>query len=168
MKYSVGVLIISDRAASGEREDTCLPAFQAAFSGTDFTIEESSTVSDSPDEIEAELKRLVSKGYSLVLTSGGTGCGPRDNTPEVTQRLLDKPTPGLDEAIRLFSREKTSNAMFSRAVSGVAGRSFIVNFPGSPTAVGEILEFLIPFIGHPLKLVAGQISDCREDMNQHD
>jgi molybdenum cofactor synthesis domain-containing protein len=168
VKRTVAVLIISDRAASGEREDQCLPVVQSVFADSDYAISDSAIVPDDSARIESELMRMVSKGFDLILTSGGTGCGPRDITPGVTLKLLDKPTPGLDEAIRAFSRTKTSNAMFSRAVSGVAGKSFIVNLPGSPVAVREILEFLLPSIDHPLNLISGKVKDCRREMGHND
>lgn len=164
MSYTVGVIIMSDRAASGEREDGCLPVIRAAIKDTEFSIAESLIVSDEPDAIREALSSFITHGYNLILTSGGTGCTKRDNTPEVTRALLDKPTPGLDEAIRAFSREKSPYASFSRAVSGVAGNSYIINMPGSPKAVGEILEFILPIIAHPLKLIAGAITDCQQDL----
>lgn len=164
MSYSVGVIIMSDRAASGEREDGCLPVIRAAIEGTEFSIVKSLIVSDEPDAIRDALSSFIAQGYNLILTSGGTGCTKRDNTPEVTRALLDKPTPGLDEAIRAFSREKSPYASFSRALSGVAGNSYIINMPGSPKAVGEILKFILPIIAHPLKLIAGAISDCQQDL----
>ena len=162
MNYTVGVIIISDRAASGEREDGCLSVIRAAIENTEFSIAESMVISDEPDAIRDALRSFIAHGYNLILTSGGTGCTKRDNTPEVTLSLLDKPTPGLDEAIRAFSREKSPYASFSRAVSGVAGSSYIINMPGSPKAVGEILGFVLPIIAHPLKLIAGTITDCQQ------
>ncbi len=164
MNFTVGVAIISDRASRGHREDQCLPVIQAAFEGTEFDLTESVVVSDEPMAIRAVLTSFITRRYSLILTSGGTGCAARDNTPEVTRTLLDRPTPGLDEAIRTFSRDKSPYALFSRAVSGVAEHSFIINMPGSPKAVQEILQFILPIIKHPLKLIAGAITDCQEDL----
>ncbi len=137
---------------------------QAILDGTEFDLTESVVVSDEPMAIRAALTSLINRRYSLILTSGGTGCGGRDNTPEVTRTLLDRPTPGLDEAIRTFSRDKSPYAMFSRSVSGVTEHSFIINMPGSPKAVQEILQFILPVIKHPLKLIAGAITDCQEDL----
>ncbi len=141
-----------------------MPVIQAAFEGTEFDLTESVVVSDEPKAIHEVLKSFIDQRYCLVLTSGGTGCAARDNTPEVTRTLLDRPTPGVDEAIRTFSRDKSPYAMFSRAVSGVAEHSFIINMPGSPKAVQEILQFILPVIKHPLKLIAGAITDCQEDL----
>jgi molybdenum cofactor synthesis domain-containing protein len=164
MSFTVGVVIISDRASRGERKDECLSVIQAALDASEFSLAESAIVSDDPDEIRTVLSSFIDSGYSLILTSGGTGCAPRDNSPEVTQSLLDRPTPGLDEAVRAYSREKAPYAMFSRAVSGVAKNSYLINMPGSPKAVREIIEFVLPLIKHPLKLIAGNITDCQEDL----
>lgn len=163
MKFTVGVIIVSDRASNGEREDQCLPVFQSSLDAARFDIAKTAIVPDEPTEIRAALEKMIADRCDLIFTSGGTGCGPRDNTPQVTRRLLDKPTPGLDEAIRAFSAEKSRFAAFSRALSGIAGQSFIVNLPGSPKAVAEILEFLNPIIDHPLKLISGRLKDCFEE-----
>ncbi len=160
MKFSVGIIIVSDRAASGKREDECLPVFRELIDTDLFTIVDSVIIPDEKTAIQTSLQQFIDNNYALIYTSGGTGCGPRDITPDVTRPFLDKPTPGLDEAIRGFSVRKSRYAVFSRAVSGVAGTSFIVNLPGSPKAVREILEYLNPIIIHPVKLIAGQIADC--------
>jgi molybdenum cofactor synthesis domain-containing protein len=166
--YSLAVIIISDRASSGIREDECLPVIKGLFEDSDFEIKESTVISDEPEEIRKTIGDFIAKQYNLILTSGGTGCAQRDNTPEITREFLDKPTPGLDEAIRDFSRSKAPYAMFSRAVSGVAKKSFVINLPGSPKAVREITEFIIPVIEHPLKLIAGTIDDCQKELQGHD
>lgn len=158
--YKVGVIIVSDRAFSGEREDASLPVFEELLQDSSYSIVKTEIVPDESIVVGAALERFIEAGMELIFTSGGTGCAVRDITPEATLPLLDKPTPGLDEAIRRFSTDKSPFAVYSRAVSGVAGRSFIVNLPGSPTAVREILEFLLPTIEHPLGLLAGKITDC--------
>lgn len=167
MAYSVGIIIISDRASSNERKDACIPVFESVLAGTSYEIVATRIVSDDRDNIESAFNDFLGKKLRLILTCGGTGCGVRDNTPEVTSALLTKPTPGLDEAIRLFSKSKAKFAMFSRGVSGVAGQSFVVNLPGSPKAVSEIMNFLLPTIEHPLKLIANEIDDCVSEIN-HD
>jgi len=165
MPYSVGVIIISDRAFSGERRDDCLDVFKKSLDDR-FTLSESVIVNDNPEMIADALKNFISKKYNLVFTSGGTGCSERDNTPDVTSGIIDKPTPGVDEAIRLFSKTKSPYAVYSRAVSGITDKSFIINLPGSPKAVKEILAFLLETIEHPLKLIANQIEDCRKELNK--
>lgn len=166
MKYSVAVIIISDRASTGKREDGCLPVIKTILPGDKFELKHTKIVNDDPAKILTELTFCIENKYQLILTSGGTGCAPRDNTPEVTKNLLDKPTPRVDEAIRRFSIDKSPFAIYSRAVSGVAGESFVINLPGSPKAVKEILEFLLPTIEHPLKLIAGQVKDCQDELKK--
>jgi len=165
MSYSVGIIIISDRASRGEREDGCLPVFKETLDNR-FEISESAIISDDPKNINTALQDFISKGYSLIFTSGGTGCAPRDNTPEVTKKIIERFTPGVDEAIRTFSTTKSAYAIYSRAVSGIAKNSFIVNLPGSPKAVKEIVAFLLPTIEHPLRLVANLVKDCQKELNQ--
>lgn len=163
MSHSVAILVVSDRAYASESYDRCIPVFREMLLPPDFDIQETIITSDDPTMIKQSLESLIAKRYALVITSGGTGCGPRDNTPEVTKALLDKPTPGVDEAIRRFSATKSDFAIYSRAVSGIAGRSFVLSLPGSPNAVREILEFLLPSLTHPLKLIAGEVSDCNSE-----
>lgn len=163
MGYQVGIIILSDRAFSREREDGCIPVFRELLTPPDYEIAEAVVISDDPNMIEQTLRSFIVNEYPLIITSGGTGCSARDNTPEVTSRLLDKPTPGVDEAIRRFSQTKSKFAIYSRAVSGLAGKSFVLNLPGSPRAVREILEFLLPTLTHPLKLVAGEVKDCNAE-----
>ena len=161
--YTVGIIIVSDRAYAGDREDGCLEVFTKKLPDK-FSIINSKIVSDDPDLITGVLEEFVSKEINLIFTSGGTGCAERDNTPEVTKKIIEKLTPGVDEAIRSFSTSKSPNAIYSRAISGIANKSFIINLPGSPKAVGEILEFLLLSIEHPLKLISKQLKDCQEDV----
>lgn len=166
MKYSVAILIVSDRASKGERADLCQPEFEKALSDSPFKIIECSITSDDPDEIRDSLEKLIKKEYQLIFTSGGTGCGPRDNTPEVTRKFIEKFTPGVDEALRLQSQKIAKYAIYSRGISGIAGKSLIVNLPGSPQAVSELVPFLRDTLSHPLDLIANQVSDCADELSQ--
>ena len=163
VNYTVGIIIVSDRAYSGEREDGCIPVFRRLFENQPYTIVEAAIVNDDPDMIKDKLRCFIERGDNLILTSGGTGCAVRDNTPEVTSQLIQKFTPGVDEAIRRFSETKSRNAIYSRALSGIAENSFIINLPGSPKAVEEIITFLLPTLKHPLGLIAGNVRDCATD-----
>ncbi|MEJ2202126.1 MAG: MogA/MoaB family molybdenum cofactor biosynthesis protein, partial [Desulfuromonadaceae bacterium] len=96
----------------------------------------------------------------LILTTGGTGLTPRDVTPEATRRVLDYEIPGMAEAMRMASLSKTPHAMLSRAVTGVRGRSLIINLPGSPKGARENLEVLLPALGHALAKLKGDPADC--------
>lgn len=162
MKYSVAIIVVSDRAAAGTRDDLCAPAARRSLPTNQYEIRDIDIVSDEPPGIEKALRRQIQNGMQLIYTCGGTGCAPRDNTPEVTRRLLEKPTPGIDEAIRRFSEEKSGHAFLSRGVSGVAGKSLIINLPGAPKAVAEIIEYLSPTLPHALKLIAGVAGDCAD------
>ncbi len=162
MSYTVGIIIISDRAYSGERKDGCIEIFETTLDNR-FQIEDKTIVSDDPKLIEKSLREFIKNKYNLIFTSGGTGFAKRDNTPEVTAKLIEKPTPGVDEAIRVFSQTKSPYAIYSRAISGIVGNSFIINLPGSPKAVQEILEFLQKTIAHPLRLITNQVADCQKE-----
>jgi molybdenum cofactor synthesis domain-containing protein len=147
-----------------ERVDECIPIIRNVLRSTKFKLVSEDIIDDNPDRIEVVLRQQIAQDISLILTSGGTGCGDRDFTPEVTTRVIDRLTPGIDEAIRSFSITKSAYAMYSRAVSGIASRSLVISLPGSPKAVAEILEFLLPTLHHPLNLIAKAIKDCKEDI----
>ncbi len=166
--FEIGIIIVSDRAARGEREDTCLPVFEEYLGGNRYHIAETVVVADDPKDIQAALRLMIDRKYALVFTAGGTGCGRRDNTPEATAPLLQKRTPGIDEAIRAFSATKTRNAAYSRGVSGIASETLVINLPGSPRAVSEILAFLTPGLEHPLRLIGGETIDCASAEENHD
>ncbi len=153
------ILVVSDRASRGEREDASAPAIAEALGAGDVIARE--IVPDERSEIAAAIARLVDEtGADLVLTTGGTGIGPRDVTPEATRDVLDFEIPGLAEIMRGKSFATTPTAALSRAVAGARGRALIVNLPGSPKGARECLEFILPAIPHALELLAGQVRDC--------
>ena len=160
MKYKVAVIIISDRCAHGERQDECLPEFQRSLASGRFEFSHSRIVSDEIPAISHAVQEAIDSGCHLIFSSGGTGCAPRDVTPEAVRPMLDKLTPGIDEAIRAFSLTRNQNTIFSRGISGIAKQSFVICLPGSPKAVAEILSFLVPMLEHPLALLTNQIADC--------
>lgn len=166
--YDVGVIVVSDRAACGEREDTCIPVFKEHLNDDEFRLVDTAVVPDDIKAIQLALREMIDKEYSLVFTAGGTGCSPRDNTPEATTPFIEKRTQGIDEAIRAFSARKSPHAAYSRGISGVSKKSLIINLPGSPKAVGEILLFLKPTLGHPLRLISGEKIDCATELRRHD
>jgi len=168
MAFTVGVIVVSDRAASGERLDACLPVFRRLLPQPTWNLCCAEIVPDDAAALERMLRQMIERKVQLVFTAGGTGCAPRDCTPEVTARLLERATPGIDETIRAFSLTKSPFAMYSRGCSGIAGQSLIINLPGSPRAVDEILRFLLPTLEHPLRLIAGQVNDCLEDLGTND
>ncbi|MFN2124478.1 MAG: molybdenum cofactor biosynthesis protein B [Candidatus Promineifilaceae bacterium] len=152
---SIGILTISDRGAAGEYEDRSGPLMAEIIQAqTDWSVSERAVV---PDELEAIAGTLISwsdRGLNLILTSGGTGFAPRDITPEATLQVIDRQAPGIAEALRAESLKITRHAMLSRAVAGMRGRTLIINLPGSPKAVQESLDILLPILPHALDLLA--------------
>lgn len=157
MSFQIGILVISDKGARGEREDTSGTAIREMLSALDGTVERYEVV---PDDRVAISQRLIAwtddAGLDLIVTTGGTGLGPRDVTPESTRQVIDYEAPGLAEAMRLEGLKHTPMAMLSRAVAGVRGRTLIVNLPGSPRGVRENLSVLLPVLPHALEVLRGQ------------
>ncbi|HVF53115.1 MAG TPA: MogA/MoaB family molybdenum cofactor biosynthesis protein [Actinomycetota bacterium] len=149
------VITISDSVASGDATDRSGPLAVAGLSAAGIEILEQTVVPDDAGEIEAELVRLCDAGADLVVTTGGTGLGPRDVTPEATSAVLDRPAPGLAELLRLRGLEKTPLAALSRGIAGLRGSTLIINLPGSAAAVEEGLEALKPVLRHALAVSSG-------------
>lgn len=159
--YRVGILTVSDRSAHGEREDRSGPALAAALAGLPGAeVVARAVVADEQVAIEEALRRWLPEGLDLILTTGGTGFSPRDVTPEATRAVIEREVPGLAEAMRLASLRVTPHAILSRAVAGIAGRTLIVNLPGSPKAARENLETILPALPHGLDKLRGDPSEC--------
>ncbi len=160
--FQVAVLTISDRCSQGQATDTAGPAvvrrIEEAMEAHIYAAE------ILPDEAEQIGDRLThySNGHSidLILTVGGTGFSPRDVTPEATRAVVERFTPGLDEAMRAASLAKTPHAMLSRACSGIRASTLIVNLPGSERAATENLDVILPALSHGLAKLRGDKSDC--------
>jgi molybdenum cofactor synthesis domain-containing protein len=152
---SIGVLTISDSAAQGTRPDTSGETIRAMV--VSLPAARVSVAAIIPDErplIEATLCAWCDEqGLNLVLTTGGTGLAPRDVTPEATRAVIEREAPGIAEAMRAESLKYTPFGMLSRAVSGVRGRTLIINLPGSPKAVKECLQCILPVLPHALNLL---------------
>jgi molybdenum cofactor synthesis domain-containing protein len=149
------IVTVSDRSARGEREDRSGPELAEAIRALDGEVLGMSIVPDDVDAIEAELIRLCDERRApLVLTTGGTGFAPRDVTPEATRRVLEKEAPGLSEHARAATVTRTRFAVLSRGISGIRGRSLIINLPGSPKGARETFEVLAPLLPHALSVLA--------------
>jgi len=156
MTPTAGLIVVSDRAASGEREDESLPLMRERLEPA-YRIVRAVVIPDDPGALQAELIDLADTGAAqLVLTTGGTGVGPRDRTPQATAAILDYEVPGIAEAIRAYGRERVPTAILSRALAGVRARTLIVNLPGHPRAVSDALDVILPVIPHALALLAGE------------
>lgn len=162
MKYTVGIITLSDKGASGLREDKSGPAIKEILEADGhFRVEEQVLLSDDKAGLEKELVRLSDeKKLNLILTTGGTGLSPRDNAPEATLAVADRQVPGIAEYMRAKSFEITPKAMLSRGVSVIRRQTLIINLPGSPKAVKENLGFILPALGHGLDIMLGLDGEC--------
>lgn len=157
----VAILTVSDRSASGAREDRSGPALEAALIQIlGWTCTSTATVADDADQIRAQLCHWTDhEDMQLILTTGGTGFAPRDVTPEATQSTIDRQAPGIVEAIRTASLAITPYAMLSRAVAGIRKKCLIINLPGNPKAMSEAMPVLAPVLPHALNVLIGESTD---------
>ena len=159
----VGVITISDRGYRGEREDVSGAVIQEMVRGLGAEVAFSTVVPDEGTEIKKVLVQGADEmGLDLIVTTGGTGVSPRDVTPDATGEVIEREIPGFAEAMRLEGLKKTPHAMISRAVCGVRGHTLIVNLPGSPKAVREGLEVILPAIAHTIAKIQGDPEECGE------
>ncbi|MGD0353392.1 MAG: MogA/MoaB family molybdenum cofactor biosynthesis protein [Dehalococcoidia bacterium] len=156
-----GILVISDKGWRGERLDKSGQTAKEVISQLSLDILKYEVVPDEADIISNKLREWCDEGgLDLILTSGGTGLSDRDVTPEATLAVVDKVVPGLTEAMRMETMKRKPEAILSRAVAGSRGRCLIINLPGSPKAVKECLEVILPVLPHALDVLGGRVSDC--------
>ena len=152
--FTAAIVTLSDKGFAGEREDKSGPAIRDMIEKEGYVVVEMGLLADDQAALEAGLRRLADqRQVNVIFTTGGTGFSVRDVTPEATIAVCDRMAPGIAEAIRSYSMTITGRAMLSRAVSGIRKRTLIINLPGSPKAVKESLEYILPHLGHGLGIL---------------
>jgi molybdenum cofactor synthesis domain-containing protein len=158
--YRIGIITVSDKGARGQRVDESGPSIREMVK----TIGEVTSYQVVPDDLdilkEAMINMSDKEKVNLILTTGGTGLSPRDNTPEATLAVIQKEVPGLAEVMRSESLKKTNRAMLSRAVAGIRNSTLIINLPGSVKAVRECLAVIMPALPHGLEILSGKGGEC--------
>ena len=160
--YKVGIITASDKGFAGQREDLSGPAIEEILGRFPaFALERYTMVPDEQEVLSNGMINIADKEeIDLILTTGGTGFSHRDVTPEATLAVIDRRASGIAEAIRHLSLSITPRAMLSRAESGIRGNTVIINLPGSPKAIKETLEYILPSVEHGLDILQGNTSEC--------
>jgi len=158
--FTAGILTISDKGSRGQRVDESGKVIRDILSSLDASVTKYEIV---PDEVDVIAKKLAQwaddGGVDVILTTGGTGLSARDVTPEATLSIVDKVAPGFAEAMRAETLKVTPFAVLSRAVAGVRGKCLIINLPGSPKAVKECLEVILPVMPHAVEIIKGEVTE---------
>ena len=159
--FKAAIITASDKGSKGEREDLSGPAIKEIIEPEGYEVTVYKVLPDDQETLENEMKRIADEGLAdIIFTTGGTGFSMRDVTPEATIAVSDRLVPGIPEAMRAYSMTITNKAMLSRAAAGIRKQTLIVNMPGSPKAVKESLEFILPPLRHGLEILLGEASEC--------
>lgn len=159
--FTAAVITLSDKGAAGQREDLSGPKIVQLLEEAGYDVKETLLLADDRAALERQLIRLADqRQINVIFTTGGTGFSERDMTPEATIAVCDRMANGIAEAIRNYSLSITPRAMFSRAVSGIRKHTLIINLPGSPKAVQEALDYVLPYLGHGLGVLRGSEGEC--------
>jgi len=158
--FNLGIVTISDKAWHGQRSDESGKAIRDSLAQLNSRVVKYEVIPDEAEIIASKLAEWADEGgVDLILTTGGTGLGPRDVTPEATLSIVDKVVPGFAEMMRAQSFSVTPFSMLSRAVAGVRRKCLIINLPGSPKAVRECLEVILPAIPHAVEIIKGEVTE---------
>tara|TARA_B100000315_G_C14475943_1_gene540628 strand:- start:317 stop:796 length:480 start_codon:yes stop_codon:yes gene_type:complete len=156
MNYKVAVITSSDKCSKGEREDKSGTIVKDMIGGQPFDIIKYEVIPDEPEMLK---ERLIDYSdnlkVDLILTTGGTGLGPRDQTPQATRAVIDRPAPGITEAMRVMCLPITKRAMLSQGIAGLRGLTLIINLPGSSKGAKESLEAILDELPHALRMING-------------
>ncbi|MDD5772500.1 MAG: MogA/MoaB family molybdenum cofactor biosynthesis protein [bacterium] len=156
----VAIITVSDKGSRGERIDTSGPGIEKALNNKIYSVGNIIIIPDEKKLIIKELKNFIKNNFDLIFTTGGTGLGPRDVTPEATFEVIEKPLPGFSEAMRIQNLKNTPFSIISRGICGIAKKTLIINLPGSPKAVKECLEVILPAIPHAVYSIKGEVAEC--------
>jgi molybdopterin adenylyltransferase len=157
---NVAIITVSDTVASGERQDASGPAVAARCQELKFTVESTHTLPDDPAQIRFLLSKLAdAQNIDVILTTGGTGIGPRDSTPEATQAIAERLVPGMAEEMRRKGLAHTPRAILSRGVAAIRGSTLILNLPGSPKGAVESLDAVAALLPHSVQIIHGARHD---------
>ena len=159
--FKVGIITASDKGSRGEREDLSAAAIRELVTAAGWEVTDYAVVPDEREIIAAKMKEYADeKKLDLVLTTGGTGFSPRDVTPEATLDVVERLVPGIPELMRAESYKITPRAILSRAAAGIRKGTLIINLPGSPKAVKENLNWILPALPHGLEILKGFTGEC--------
>lgn len=160
-RYTTAIVCASDRCFQGLREDASSDIIEEILQNTGYTVVKKIVLPDDEAALSEALSAIAdTETAHLIITTGGTGLGPRDVTPEATEAVIDRAVPGIGEAVRAESMKITPLGMLSRGIAGIRKHTLIVNLPGSPKAVRETLPCILTALDHGLQMLTGGVQDC--------